>query len=215
MSLASGKVTPWREGRADQNEGGGFRGALRGETGGGFFGFAENVRDFVFAADIGVALEFAEAGGGEEDGATGGELGFHVADARDYVAMKTRAGARTEFKAAAAVLFEIELLEFDARGFRQGALPLGVVPVIVGDLGRIGVALAFVVFRGGFAEFFAGFAQICGFIQKDDGLQRTFGKFKQSAAAGFAGAAEPTAAVPILRLLCCRGRERSIRRGEG
>ncbi len=170
-----GELGVWKgdslaKGRADQNEGGGFRGVLRGEACGGFFGFAEHIRDFVLAADIGVALEFAEAGGGEIDGAAGGELGFDVGNTRGHVAMKTRAGARTDFKAAAAVLFEIELLEFDARGFRQGALPLGVVPVIVGDFGRIGVALAFVIFGGGFAEFFACFTQRGGFVQKDDRL---------------------------------------------
>ena len=96
-SDASGKRS------ADENEGGGFGGVFRGETGGGFFGFAENVGDFVFAADIGEALKFAEAGGGEIDGATVGELRLDIGEAGDDIAVKARGGTRSEFKARTAV----------------------------------------------------------------------------------------------------------------
>ena len=71
--IGVGKRDTFGEGSTDEDQGGGFGGSFRGEAGGGFFGFAENVRDFVLAADVGVALEFAKTGGGEIDLAAGGE----------------------------------------------------------------------------------------------------------------------------------------------
>ena len=98
MSFAIGKGDAFGERRADQEQRGGFVGALGGEAGGGVFGFAEDVGRFVFAADVGEALDFAGAGGGEQDFAAIGELGFHFGHAGDDVAVEARAGAGWEIE---------------------------------------------------------------------------------------------------------------------
>src|SRR5262249_42678292 len=69
-----GKGNALGKGGAHEDQRGGFGGVFGSESCSGFFSFAQHVRDFVFAADIGVALEFAEAGGSEVDGAAGSEL---------------------------------------------------------------------------------------------------------------------------------------------
>src|SRR5882757_1815400 len=60
--------------RANEDETGGFERAFGGESRGGVFRFTKNVRDFVFARDIGEALQFAGACGGKIDGSARGEL---------------------------------------------------------------------------------------------------------------------------------------------
>ena len=72
--LGFGKSDALREWSADQEQAGSFERAFGGETGGGVFGFAEDVGDIVFAGDIREALEFAGAGGGEENFSAGREL---------------------------------------------------------------------------------------------------------------------------------------------
>ncbi len=76
------------ERRADQQQRGGFMGALRGESRRGVFGFAQDVGRFVFAADVREALQLAGAGGGQQNLAAIGELRFHIAHAGDDVAVK-------------------------------------------------------------------------------------------------------------------------------
>jgi len=51
---------------ANQQQAGGFQRAFGGETGGGVFRFAEDVRHVVFAGDVGEAFELAGACSGEE-----------------------------------------------------------------------------------------------------------------------------------------------------
>jgi len=70
--LGFGKSDTSGKGSAKENEGRGFGRVFGSEAGSGFFGFAEDVRDFVFSADIGEAFEFAKAGGSEIRGTTGG-----------------------------------------------------------------------------------------------------------------------------------------------
>ncbi len=101
VSFTSGNATPAAKGARINEQPRRFRSALGGETGGGFFGFAEDVRHFVFAADIGVALEFARAGRGQENGATGGDLRLHVAETGNDVAVEARAWPGTQFKTLA------------------------------------------------------------------------------------------------------------------
>src|SRR5580692_224169 len=106
------------KGGTNQNQSCSFGGAFGSEAGGGFFGFTENVRDFVFAADVGVAFEFAGAACSEEDFATAGELRFHCSHAGDDIAVETAAGARAEFEALTSCVGDGELFEFDAGGFQ-------------------------------------------------------------------------------------------------
>ncbi len=90
--LCFGKGRAVRERRAHEQQPGGFLRRLGGESGGGILGFAEDVRDFVLAANICQAFEFSGAGGGEENAAARGYLRFHFAHAGDDIAVK--AGAR-------------------------------------------------------------------------------------------------------------------------
>jgi len=60
---------------------------------GGVFRFTKNVRDFVFARDVGEALQFAGACGGKIDGSACGELRLYGANAGDDITVKTTAGA--------------------------------------------------------------------------------------------------------------------------
>src|SRR5207302_4617086 len=69
-----GKRDAFGEGRANQKHAGGFLRTFGGKTGSSLFRFAENVRHFVFAADIGKALDLAGAGGGEKHATTGSQL---------------------------------------------------------------------------------------------------------------------------------------------
>ena len=96
--------------RTHQEEPGSLRSAFRGETRRGFFGFAQNVGDLVFAADVGVAFEFSGAGGGEEHRSASRDLRADIAQTGDDVSMESRAGARNQFKAFSAGLREIEPL---------------------------------------------------------------------------------------------------------
>ena len=143
--LGFGKSDTSGIGSAKEYEGGGFGRVFGSEAGGGFFGFAEDIRDFVFATDVGEAFEFAEAGGGEIGSPTGGELGFDVAETGNDIAVEARGGTRSELEARAAVGDEAELLEFNARAFEKSAIEFGFAPKIVGDLRGVGLAVALVV----------------------------------------------------------------------
>src|SRR5262249_54851517 len=139
-----GKTNALREGRTDKHERGSFRGVLRGKARGGFFGLAEDVRDFVFATNVGVAFELAEACRGEIDGAARSELRLDVADTSDHIAVEACARAGAQFEALAAVLRQTQLLEFRTRGFCDGAFPVRFGPEVMSNLGRICVAVALV-----------------------------------------------------------------------
>ncbi len=102
--LCFGKRNALGKRRADKHESRAFRSVFGSEARGGFFGFAEHVGNFVFAADVGVALEFAEAGGCQIDSAAGSELRFHLADTGSHVAVEAGAWPRTKLEALAAVL---------------------------------------------------------------------------------------------------------------
>ena len=130
-----------------------------GEARRGVFGFAEDIRYFVFAADVGEALDFAGAGGGKENCAAGGELRFDVAHASDNVAMKTSAGARGKFELCRATDAEGKLLETDLRGFVEGRGELFLGPEIVLRGGRVGLAVTFVIFGRGDEMCGDGFAE--------------------------------------------------------
>src|SRR5438309_5436242 len=79
--------------RANKDEPGGFERAFGGESRGGIFRFAKDVGDFVFTRNIGEALQFTGACGGQIDGSARGELRLDGADAGDNIAVKTAAGA--------------------------------------------------------------------------------------------------------------------------
>jgi hypothetical protein len=203
--LGLGKGDASGKGSAQENEGGGFGCVFGGETGGGFLGFAKDVGDFVFAADIREALKFTEAGGCEISSAAAGELGFDVAETGDDITVEASGGARGEFKARAAVGDETELLEFDARGFEDGAIEFGFAPEIVGDFGSVGLAMALVIFGGGFEMLAGGFAKIDGLVEKDEGLEGTFGEFKERGCADFPAATDPAGGLPVESFLAAGG----------
>src|ERR1700676_63899 len=143
-----GKGDAFGERRANEEQGGGFVRAFGSEAGGGIFGFAENVGDFVFAGNVGEAFEFAGASGGEKDFAAGGELRFDFAHARDHIAMKAGAGTGGKLELWRYAETEGELFEMDLRSLlkRRGELFFG--PKIMGGGGRVGTAVAFVTCSG-------------------------------------------------------------------
>src|SRR5262249_16968108 len=100
-----------REGSTEQPKRGRFMPAFGGETNGAVFGFGQNVRGFVFAANVGEALKLAGAGGSEEDFATCFELRFHVTHAGDDVAVETGAGTGGQLKMGSRTDVECELFE--------------------------------------------------------------------------------------------------------
>src|SRR5215471_2559371 len=190
---------------AKENEGGGFGRVFRSEAGGGFFGFTEDVRDFVFATDVGKAFEFAEAGGGEIGSATGGELGFDAAETGNDIAVEARGGTRSELEARASVGDEAELLEFNARAFEKGAMEFGFAPKIVGDLRGVGLAVALVVFSGGFEMLAGGFAKVDGLVEEHNRFEGTFGEFEERGGAGLPAAADPAAGFPVEGFVAAAG----------
>src|SRR6202050_207983 len=99
--------------------------ALGGESGGGIFGFAEDVGRLVLAADVGETFQLAGAGGGEQNFASIRELRFHVRHAGDYVAVKSRAWPGRKFELGDRSYTQCALLEIDPRGFFEsgGGLP--------------------------------------------------------------------------------------------
>src|SRR6266403_400044 len=110
-----GKGDAFGERSANQQHSGGFVGAFGGESGGGVFGFAENVGDFVFAADIGEALDFPGAGGGEENGSAGSKLGLDVGHAGNNVAVETSAGPGGKLELRSGTDSEGELFDANLR----------------------------------------------------------------------------------------------------
>ncbi len=162
-----------------------------GEARGGVFGLAENVGNFVFAADVGEAFEFAGAGGGEKDGAAGGELSLDFAHAGDDIAVEARAGTGSDFELRSRADVERELLESDLRGFCQGGGELFFGPEIVFGSGGVGLTVALVVFDCGGEMFGGGFAKGGGLVEENDGAEGAFGEFEQGAGAWiFPGAEE-------------------------
>src|SRR5437762_2739694 len=89
---STGKRNAFREGRADQQHGGGFVRGLCREAGGGVFRFAEHVGHFILAADVRKAFDLSGACGRQENRSAGSELGLHVSHAGNDIAVKTRAG---------------------------------------------------------------------------------------------------------------------------
>src|SRR2546430_16617072 len=81
------------KGCANEDETGGFERAFGGESRGGIFRFAKDVRDFVFARDIGGALQFTGARGGKIEGSAPGGLRLDGADARGNVPAETAGGS--------------------------------------------------------------------------------------------------------------------------
>ena len=79
------------EGCAHEQKRRGFGSTLGRESRSGFFGFAQDVGHFVFAADVRVALEFTCAGRGEKQGAAGRQLRFHVAKAGNNISVEASA----------------------------------------------------------------------------------------------------------------------------
>src|SRR5256886_15059570 len=79
--------------RANKDEPGGFERAFGGESRGGIFRFGKDVRDFVFARDIGGALQFTGARGGKIEGSAPGGLRLDGADARGNVPAETAGGS--------------------------------------------------------------------------------------------------------------------------
>ena len=85
------------------------------DAGGALLHFAERVGDFVFAAEIGQAFEFAGAGGGDQDGIAGGDAAAHFGHERADLAVIARGGlcgdgGRLGAFATQRKLFERELL---------------------------------------------------------------------------------------------------------
>ncbi len=89
-----GKGDAFGEGRANEQHGRGFVRAFGGEASGGIFRFAEDVGNFVFTADVREAFDFSGAGGGQENGSAGSELGLDIRHAGNDIAVETRAGPR-------------------------------------------------------------------------------------------------------------------------
>ena len=174
-----GKSDPCGKRSAKQNEGGGFGCVFRSETSGGFFGFAEDVGDFVFAADISEAFKFTETCGGEIGGATVGELRLDIGKTGNDIAVKALGGTRSKFEARATVADQAELLEFDAGRFEDGTVEFGFVPKIMGDFRGVGLAVALVIFGGGFEVLASRLAEVDGFVEQDQRLEGTFGKFEE------------------------------------
>src|SRR5260370_210689 len=114
-----GKRDTFGEGRADQQHGRGFVRAFGGEACGGIFGFAEDIGNFVFTADVSEALDFSGARSGQENGSAGSELGLDIRHAGNDVTVETRAGARGELELRRGTDSEGKLLDVDLRSFFQ------------------------------------------------------------------------------------------------
>src|SRR6266849_579099 len=177
--------------RADEEQCGGFLGGFGGEARGSVFGFAEDVGNLVFATDVGETLELAGAGGGEKDGAAGGELSLDFAHAGDDIAVEAGAGTGSDFELRSRADVERELLESDLRGFCQGGGELFFGPKIMLGGGGVGLTVALVVFDGGGEMLGGGFAKRGGLVEENDGAEGAFGEFEQCAGAWiFPGAEE-------------------------
>ena len=87
-----GKRDAFGKGCANQQHRCGFLSTLGGESGGGIFRFAEDVRHLILAADVREALDLSGACGGQENGSAGCELGLDVTHAGNDIAVKARAG---------------------------------------------------------------------------------------------------------------------------
>src|SRR5260370_246422 len=126
------------ERRANQQHGGGFLRAFGGKAGSGVLGFAKDVGNFVFAADVGEAFDFASAGGRQENLAAGFELGLHVRHAGDNVAVKARAGTRGGLKLRGGTDAKGKLLAMNLRSCFERAIEFRFAPQILGSAGRGG-----------------------------------------------------------------------------
>ena len=105
------------EGRANQQHRRRFLRAFGGEASGSIFRFAEDVGNFVFAANVSKALDFSRACGGQENGSTGSELGLHVTHAGNDIAVKTGAGTRGKLELRRGTDCESELFDVNLRRF--------------------------------------------------------------------------------------------------
>src|SRR5207247_9153469 len=81
-----GKRDAFGEGRANQQHGRGFVGALGSKSSSGIFRFTENVGHFIFAADVGKAFDLSGACGRQENGSAGSELGVDLSHASTHMA---------------------------------------------------------------------------------------------------------------------------------
>src|SRR5712664_2492761 len=146
--LGIGKRDAFREGGADKQHRGGFVRGLGGEAGGGIFRFAENVGDFVFAADVRKALDLSGARGGQENRSAGSELGFHVSHAGNDIPVKTRAGPRGKFKLRRGTDPQRELFDMNLRSFFERGRKFLFGPEVVRRGGRISPSVTLVIFSG-------------------------------------------------------------------
>src|ERR1700730_1192859 len=189
----------WKR-RTNQDQGCVFAGTFRSESRSRFFGLAQDIRYFVFSADVGEAFQLSSAGGSEKYGAAGSELGLNFSEAGDHIAVEPGAGAGDQLEALRTGLREAELIQLKAGGLGESAPPVFHVPEKVGDFRRIGATVALVIYDGRFEEVRRGFVERLRLIEKYQGLERAFRQLEQRAGAGFFAAAEPTVGLPVFGL---------------
>ena len=166
--LRVGKRDAFGKRRANENQGGSFGGGFRGKSCGGFFGFAEDVGHFVLAADVGVALEFAKTRGSEIDLAAGGELRFHFGKARGDIAVitRTRAGSSARIAEPPSCCERCSCSSSMREVLAVARSHSSRIPEIVGNLRRIRLAVALVIFRRGFRCFLSASRSVPGSSRK-------------------------------------------------
>src|SRR5207245_11287399 len=139
------------------------------------------VGHFIFAADVGKALNFSGTGGGEKDGSAARELRFHVAHAGDDVAMKARTGARGEFELVRGPNAERELLDMDLRSFFQGPGEFFLRREIVTRGGRVCVPVPLVILCRRRQILRGRFTERLRLVQKNNRPERTLFQIEECA----------------------------------
>src|SRR6185369_9891935 len=170
------------------------------ETGGSVFRFAEHVRRFVFAADVGEALELAAACCREKDRAARFDLRFCFRHASNHVAVKAWTGTRRQLELRSLANREGQLLEIDLRGLGKRGRELRFGPEIVFRRWSVGFRVALVVFGSGGEVFFGGRSQHSGLVEKNNRPQRAFRKLEQRALSDFASRSEKRGIFPGSRI---------------
>src|SRR5260370_31266016 len=111
------KRDPFRERGADQQHPSGFLRSLSSETSGSIFRFAEHIGHFIFAADIGEALDLSGACGGQENGSAGSELGLYGSHTGNDVTVKTRTRPGGKLELRPGTHFRPELPDWEFGSF--------------------------------------------------------------------------------------------------
>jgi hypothetical protein len=179
--LGLGKGYAIGERRAHEQEASGFLGGFGGESGGGVFRLAEDVGHFVLAADIGEAFELAGACGSENDSAARSYLRFDFAHAGDDVAVKAWAGPGGQLELGMRTDVERQMLKVDLRCFLEGGSEFFLVPEVMVGGGRVGLAVALVVFCGRGKVLGGGFTNCGWLIEKDNRAEGAFRQFDKGA----------------------------------